>query len=304
MFSNHAGLNITETKLQLVEICFKENAFYLENVDQALHKEMITPDMSYEVLIEILHDSFEKIIKKKPLNSSNVSFALPNNFFKIFEIPYEESMVKKDLLNHFKWELSVLFPDVNADDYLIQHIEVNKSIYRSEKHAIVFGIDRLLVNGINNFCLKNDLVLKYVDNVHLASNAFLYLEKTESPNEISLSFHIGQKYSSISAIDGVTPFYFKVLNPNVPNIFDELSSAMNNLREFGIHLSDFKKVLLYGQDVAEDFENRMKSFFNIPLKKVNPFEHLRASESVKNNPFYKLKSNSFSAATGIAIRII
>jgi Tfp pilus assembly PilM family ATPase len=304
MFSNHAGLNITESKLQLVEICFKENTFYLENVDQALHKEQITPDMSYEVLIEILRESFEKIVKKKPLDSSNVSFALPNNFFKIFEVPYEESMVKKDLLDHFKWELSVLYPAVNAEDYLIQHIEVNKSIYRKEKHAIVFGIDRMLVNSINNFCAGNNLILKYVDNVHLASNAFLYLEKSEIPSEVSLSFHIGQKYSSISAIDGVAPFYFRVLNPNVANIFSELSVAIKDLQDLGIRLDEFKKVLLFGQDVAEDFENRLKSFFNLPLKKVNPFAYLRASESVKNNPFYKLKSNSFSAATGIAIRII
>jgi Tfp pilus assembly PilM family ATPase len=304
MFSNHTGINITETKLQLVEICFKENAFYLENVDQALLKETITPDISYEILIEILHESYDKIVKKKPLNSPNISFALPNNFFKIFEIPYEESMIKKDLLSHFKWELSILFPDVDAENYLVQHIEVNKSGYRSEKHAIVFGIDRMLINSINNFCLKNDLILKYIDNVHLASNAFLYLNKSESQNEISLSFHIGQKYSSISAIDGVTPFFFKVLNPKSQNIFDELTLAVNNLKELGVQLGDFKRVLLYGQDVAEEFENRLKAFFKIPLKKVNPFEHLRASESVKNNPYYKLKSNSFSAATGIALRII
>ena len=304
MFSNHAGINITETKLQLVEICFKENAFFLENVDQIVHKEIISTSLTHNELVESIQDSFDKIVKKRPLSSNNVSFALPNNFFKIFEIPYEDSLVKKDLHDHFKWELSILYPDVNAENYLIQHIEVDKSNFRREKRAIVFAIDKDLVNAINSFCTKNNLVLKFVDNVHLASNAFLYMEKSKTENEIALSFYIDRKYSSISAIDGVTPFYFKVLNPDVQNIFDELTSAVNSLEEFNIRLDDFKRVLLYGQDVTEEFENKLKKFFGLPLKKINPFEHLRASEGVVNNPFYKLKSNSFSAATGIAIRII
>ena len=304
MFSNHAGINITETKLQLVEICYKENAFFLENIDQVVHKELLTNLLPEERFISLLEDSFEKITKKKQLTSKNISFALPNNFFKIFEVPYDESLVKKDLNEHFRWELAILFPDINSEDYLIQHIEVDKSNYRKEKNAIVFGIDKNLVNSINKFCLSNNLILKYVDNVHLASNAFLYMEKNKTENEIALSFYIDQKHSSISAIDGVSPFYFKVLDPNGQNIFDELTFAVNSLEEFNVHLNDFKRVLLYGQDVTEEFEHKLKNFFGLPLKKINPFEYLRPGDGVENNTFYKLKSNSFSAATGIAIRIV
>lgn len=304
MFSNHAGINITETKLQVVEICFKENSFFLENVDQVIHKEIITENLNHDKFIQVLQDSFDKIIKKRQLKSQNVSFALPNNFFKIFEIPYEDSLVKNDLHEYFKWELSVLFPNVNAENNLIQHIEVDKSNYRKEKKAIVFAIDKDIVNGINKFCNKNNLILKYVDNVHLASNAFLYMDKSRNEKEIALSFYIDQKYSSISAIDGVAPFYFKVLNPGTQNIFDELTHTVNSLEKFNVHLNDFKRVLLYGQDITEEFEHKLKNFFGLPLKKINPFEFLRPAEEIANNPFYKLKSNSFSAATGIAIRIV
>ena len=304
MFSNHAGINITETKLQLVEICFKENSFFLENVDQVIHKEPFSNLFTREKFMSALQESFDKATKRKPLNSQNISFTLPNNFFKIFEVPYEDSLVKKDLHEHFRWELSILFPDVHAENYLIQHIEVDKSRYRKEKSAIVFGIDKELVNSINKFCLSNNLVLKYIDNVHLASNAFLYMEKPRPESEIALSLYIDQKYSSISAIDGVSPFFFKVLNPNTQNIFDELTHAVNSLEEFNIRLKDFMRVLLYGQDVAEEFENKLRNFFGLPLKKINPFEYLKPGNEVAANPFYKLKSNSFSAATGIAIRII
>lgn len=304
MFNNHAGINLTESKLQLVEICYKANSFFLENVEQAVHFESLTPDLSEDKIISILNESFTKITKKKQLSAKSVSFALPNNFFKIFEIPYDESLVKKDLNEHFRWEISVLYPQCDKDNFYIQHVEVDKSTIRTEKKAIIFAIDKNIITAINKSCIQNFLELKYIDNVHLASNAFLYLDKPKTANEISLSIYIDSKYSSLSAIDGVFPFYFKVLNPDVPDIFDELTSAVNKLKEFSLTLGDFKKILLYGQDVTGEFESKLKNFFGLPMHKINPFEKLKVEESVLNNSLYKFNNNSFTAATGIAIRIV
>lgn len=304
MFNNHAGINLTESKLQVVEINYRDDSFYLENVDQIIHTESFTPALEEEVALSILQKSYDRLNKRKQLITKNISFSLPNNFFKIFEIPYDDSLVKKDLLEHFKWELSILFPESNPENFLLQHIEIDKSSFRSEKRAIVIAIDKNHVALLNKFCERNDLQLKFVDNVHLASNAFLYLEKPTINNEVCLTIYIDQKYSSLSGVEGVHPFYFKVLNPQSQNIFDELTTAITKMEDFKLHLNDFKKVLLYGQDIAEEFENKLKAFFGLPLKKVNPFERLKVDEQMKNNPFYRIKYNSFTAAAGIAIRII
>lgn len=304
MFNNHAGINLTESKLQVVEINYRDDSFYLENVDQIIHTESFTPALEEEVALSILQKSYDRLNKRKQLITKNISFSLPNNFFKIFEIPYDDSLVKKDLLEHFKWELSILFPESNPENFLLQHIEIDKSSFRSEKRAIVIAIDKNHVALLNKFCERNDLQLKFVDNVHMASNAFLYLEKPTINNEVCLTIYIDQKYSSLSGVEGVHPFYFKVLNPQSQNIFDELTTAITKMEEFKLHLNDFKKVLLYGQDIAEEFENKLKAFFGLPLKKVNPFERLKVDEQLKNNPFYRIKYNSFTAAAGIAIRII
>lgn len=304
MFKNHVGINLTESKLQLVEICYKEDSFFLENVDQSVLNEILTPSLAENKIINALQNSFDKITKKKQPASRNISFALPNNFFKIFEVPYENSLIKKDLQDHFRWEISILFPACEKDNFFIQHIEVDKSTVRREKKAIIFAIDKNFVTVINKFCLNNNLELKYIDNVHLASNAFLYLDKQQVNNEMALSIYIDQKYSSVSAADGVYPFYFRVLNSASQNILDELTIAVKKLNEFNISLSDFKKILLYGQDVTEEFENKLKFFFGLPLKKINPFERLKTEEGILKNPYYRIKFNSFTAATGIAIRIV
>lgn len=304
MFNNHAGINLTETKLQVVEINYREDSFFLETVDQIIHTESFNPTLSEEKIISILQNSFDKLNKRKQLITKNISFSLPNNFFKIFEIPYDDSLVKKDLLDHFRWELSILFPEYDSNNFLIQHIEIDKSSLRKEKRAIVIAIDKKHVTAINKFCERNYLQLKFIDNVHLASNAFLYVEKQSLENEVCLTIYIDQKFSSISGVQGVHPFYFKVLNPQTQNIFEELTDSIKKMEDYKLHISDFSKVLLYGQDIAEEFESKLKSFFGLPLKKVNPFERLKVDEKMKNNPFYKIKYNSFTAATGIALRII
>ncbi|MCX7875046.1 MAG: hypothetical protein N2321_02640 [Melioribacteraceae bacterium] len=304
MFNNHAGINLTESKLQVVEINYRDDSFYLETIEQIIHAESLTPNLEEEKIISILQNSFDKLNKRKQLITKNISFSLPNNFFKIFEIPYDDSLVKKDLMEQFRWELSILFPQCNPNNFLLQHIEIDKSSVRQEKRAIVIAIDKNHVSCINKFCERNDLQLKFIDNVHLASNAFLYLEKPNNENEVCLTIYIDQKYSSLSCVEGVHPFYFKVLKPNSQNIFEELTETIKKMEDYKLHIKDFSKVLLYGQDIAEEFENKLKSFFGLPLKKVNPFERLKIDEKIKNNPFYRIKYNSFTAATGIALRII
>ncbi|MEW6703168.1 MAG: hypothetical protein AB1298_10700, partial [Bacteroidota bacterium] len=65
MFKNHVGINLTESKLQLVEICYKEDSFFLENVDQSVLNEILTPSLAENKIINALQNSFDKITKKK-----------------------------------------------------------------------------------------------------------------------------------------------------------------------------------------------------------------------------------------------
>jgi hypothetical protein len=219
-------------------------------------------------------------------------------------VPYDDSLVKKDLHEHFRWEISVLFPGCDEQNFFIQHIEIDKSTARKEKRAVVFAVDKNLVTAINKFSSQNSLLLKYIDNAHLASNAFLYLNGKKAPNEITLSIYIDQHYSSVSAMEGFSPFYFKVLDSSGQNIFEGLTEAVKRLDEFKLSLSDFSRILLYGQDLTDEFENKLKTFFGPNLAVINPFERLRAEEPIINNPLYRMKFNSFTAAAGIAIRIV
>lgn len=304
IFHNHVGINLTETKFQFVEISYKQNSFYLENVDQSILKEFFSPSLPEIKLINILQESFEKISKKKAVTSKFVSFSLPNNFFKIVEIPYDDTLTKKDLSEHFKWELSVLFPDEVRDKFFLQNIDINKTLVRQEYKTIIFALDKKIVNAVNKFCKANGLELKFVDNAHLSSNAFLHLDKNITKESVSLSLYIDQKYSSVAALEGFNPFYFKVLNTNTGDFIPELGKILFDLNKYKINKESIQRVILNGQNVTSDFEKNITGLIGIQLIKINPFERLKTEENIKTNHLYLSQFNSFTAATGVAIRIV
>lgn len=304
VFRNQIGINLTETKLQLVEIRYKNDAFYLENVDQLILKDSISPELNESKLTAILQDSFTKLNQKNNLTSIYYSFCLPNNFFKIFEIPYDTTLTKKDLVDHLRWELSILYPHIDEENYLIQFVEVNKTSVRIQNRAIIFALDKNIVNSINNFCKSNNLELKYIDNAHLASNAFLHLSKAFEKNEITLSIYIDQSSSSIAVIEGVTPFFFKVLNEGGLNIIDQLQMLIKQLEDLNIGINSISKIILSGQNVTDEFLSKISTVLNSSIIKINPFERLRIDEKLNVNRLVTSQFNSFTAATGIAIRII
>lgn len=304
IFHNHVGINLTETKLQLVEISYKQNSFYLENVDQKIFKEQFVPTLPENKMISILQDSFEKIINKKSVNSNFISFCLPNNFFKILELPFDNALTKKDLQEQLKWELSILFPDDLEDKYFIQNVEVNKTSLRKEFKTLIFAIEKRFVKTLNKFCKENNLELKFVDNSHLASNAFLHLDKRTSNDSIILSLYIDQVQSSIAALEGHNPFYFKIIDERSNEFSEELSKVITELSVFGVNRKNIGSVILNGLNVTSEFEKSISAVLKLPIIKINPFERLKIDEQIKNNPLFLSQYNSFTAATGIAIRIV
>lgn len=304
MFQNHAGINLTDTKIQLVEISYKNNSFYLENIDQSILREPLNPNLEKERLTGILQDALNKLQSKKKLTSKFVSFCLPNNFFKIIELPIEYTLTKNDLQEHLRWEISVLFPKCVDREFYIQHIEVNKSSRRNDNKAIIFALEKNIVVILNSFCTSNNLRLKFIDNAHLASNAFLYKNPGYTKNDLTFSIYIDQNHSSISALEGVYPFFFKVFKSENKNIFYNLDNAVVNLVNLGIEFNSVKDILLCGQNITDEFLSQLKNKFGLPVKKINPFEKLKTEGTITENPLFVSQYNSFTAAAGIAVRII
>lgn len=307
-FKNHAGFNITGDKIQLVEIDFKESdnsgeqaGFYLENVDEEFFNEFLDFSFPETKIINILQSTFNELILRKPLETNFVSFSLPDSFFKIFNIPIDSKIINKDLSDHLKWEVSLLYPDNNPDDFIIRHVERTKDLDSNVNNAVVFSVNKKHLKVIHKFCVRNNLILKFVDNAHIAADTFL----TNLPiDNHTASILLDEKYFSVSIIDKNGLEFFKSLQINSINDFlHKLKQEIDILPYFKEGKLN-KDVYLSGSFASENLLNKLREITNYNFILLNPFEKIKISPELNKEDFVNKKFYSFSSAAGIALRLI
>ncbi|KAB2842984.1 MAG: hypothetical protein F9K45_06510 [Melioribacteraceae bacterium] len=303
-FKNHAGINITGAKLQLVEVDYKESdqsagnsGFYLENVDEEFFTEFLELSFPETKIINILQNAFNEIILRKPLQTNYISFSLPDNFFKIFQLPVDSKITDSDLREHLKWEVSVLYPDCDQDNFIIRHIENSDASGTNIKHAVVFAAFKKYLKIIHKFGVRNNLILKFADNAHVAADTFLL-------NKTAVSILLDEKTFSLSVLKNRNLLFFKTFQNNsvadIPLILkDEL--ILSPVVKRGI---ESNQIYISGNFISEGLIKKLEETTNCKFVPINPFEKLKISATLTTSDFVNKNAHTFTSAAGIALRLI
>jgi len=302
IIQNHAGICLTKSKLQLVEIGYRDDAYTLENVDEEFFKDFWEPNLKDTQLINILQNSFDEISLRHKLNSHFVSFTLPHEVFKVAELPFESTLLSSDLDDHLKWELATLFPKYDKDDFVVRTI--SKSINRNGSvNLIVVGLLKQYLKTVHQFCLRNNLALKYVDNMHTAATSLLQL--FAEPDKKYLSLYLSESNFSIIITSGITPVFFRIYNINSSLDLDpKLKDVLEEIREKVIDFGEIDRFIMTGEPVPRHILPRIEVYFDITFRKLKPFENLSVSSPVMESEAYLTKSNTYTAAAGAAFRML
>ncbi len=316
-FENHIGFTISGSKLQLVEIIYKDRQFILDKVDEAYFNEPINMETDKETKIDsLLQGAFNEILIKKPLKSSFASFALPFELFHVMQVPYDNTLLHQDLVDEFKWEFSVLYPYVSTKDLVVQYIEVEKNNLITRNTMIAIAIQRKYLQMIHNFCKANNLKLKFIDNIHTASERALAASYPSAAKGLIMSIYITNKFLSLMySLDG-KPVYFKVIPLNDAGEIPSLLLNETALREPypveegmsidyfpGINRNSIDNAFISGEEISESMIQTLSTTLGIDLTYFNPFERIKPDTELYTNKFYLEKNNSFSPAAGIAYRL-
>ena len=127
-FENHAGFNITSTKLQVVEVTGESGKIKLLNLSEVFFNVPLNFDKDKEtILLAKLQSAYDELKINSQLFSKTVSVALPVKLFFIIQLPFDNTLLYWDLLEEFRWELSVLYPHIQSDELSIQYFEIEKT---------------------------------------------------------------------------------------------------------------------------------------------------------------------------------
>ena len=220
------------------------------------------------------------------------------------QVPYDNTLLHQDLVEEFRWELSVLYPFAPAKDFVIQYIEVDKNNINDLNTAIVIAVPRKFLQLIYDFCETNKLKLKFIDNSHFASERALAVSNPLAGKGLNLSIYLCNKYLSIIYSLNGKPVYFKIIPltdaGEIPSILLNETSPHDN---FSMNRNMIDTAFITGEDVSLPLVESLRDALEIDLVHFNPFDKIKPEQKLFSNKCYSERFNSFAPAAGIAYRL-
>ena len=301
----HAGINITPSKFQLVELERNSERFRIINIVEVDFPQHIDFENEKESDITIkLQTAFDKVIQSTTLKTGSFSFSLPAGLFYFHQTPYDNTMVHNDLIEEFRWELSVLFPFININNLGIQFIEVEKNPVININTAIIFALPRKFIQIIKMFCSTNHYQLKFIEASNIAAERSIKYSGEKQYDGITAIIYISSDgISLILSSNGRIVYQKNLITGYLPDALDFLDTELKSSGFKKINRNTFSKVYLSGEKIDNEIINSIKNIVNQEPSVFNPFKIITSSSAISENNFFKSLNNSFAAAAGSAYRI-
>jgi len=304
LFQNNAGFNITKSKIQLVEVNYTENDFYLENVDEEYFSDFIDSSVKETKFISILQGAFNSIILRNPLKSNFVSFSLPYEFFKIVTIPFDHTLIESDLKEYVEWEFSVLFPQCYQNEYTLRYVKIDNSDLLGKNKLIIYAVEKRILKLLHKFAVKNNFTIKFVDNVHLSANSIILSDSEFNKLQNSVSIYLTDDSVNFMLLEGANPVYLQSFHySNINDLTTAFSNGFNSLQNSNIDSGLFHKAYIFTDSVSDAIIEQVKTKLNVNLLRFNPFEQILQNPAIKENEITQKKLLMFSSALGTVLRI-
>lgn len=304
LFQNNAGFNITKSKLQLVEVNYTENDFYLENVDEEYFSDFIDSSIKETKFISILQSAFNSLVLRNPLKSNFVSFSLPYEFFKIVTIPFDNTLIESDLKEYVEWEFSLLFPQCYQNEYTLRYVKIDNSDLLGKNKIIIYAVEKRILKLLHKFAIKNNITIKFVDNVHLSANSIILSDSEFSKLQNSVSIYLTDDSVNLMLLEGANPVYLQSFSySNINDLVTAFSNGFNALQKVNVDSGLFHKAYIFTDSVSDAIIEQVKTKLNVNLLRLNPFEQILQNPTIKENEITQKKLLMFSSALGTVLRI-
>jgi len=303
LFENHVGVSLSVDKIRLVELVYSDNEFVLENVDEESFEDKLNFSSIDKNFFNVLQKSFHEITTRRALKSKNISFSLDPEFFKLFKVPFDNTLLQKDLSEHLMWEFTKLHPKLSADDYLLQNVELKKRENFPVNFTVVLCLNKKYVEAIQRLCKSNELILRYVDYSHTSADVLLRFNKSLKGLN-GLSIYKSNESYSFTLLDDYKPAELikrKLIDNKLP--IDEIKNEVSTIMVNHPGLSSFLYAFVSGVNIDQREIDEMNNSLNIKFKRKNPFKEVKLSDEISSLTGLIENPIEYAPAIGIALRL-
>ena len=304
-FQRCAGINITASRLQFVEVEKESDQLVVSNIGQTF----ISPPINFEDLVEVniqnqLQTAFDEIKIRNPVNSTISSFTLPPELFITIQLPYDANLDQKEIREEFNWEVSQLFPYIPIDDLAIKFYELEKGLLPGKNNALVVALNKKYLLLIKYFCLKNNLTPRLVDNASITANSFLNTSSAAEKESVTVNIFNSRHSLTLFVNIFSKPVYVKVFQKRDDGIISRIIEVLTQDNFRNVLSNPLRKAVLSGEDIGADSLSELQNVTSLEFKKFQPFDLLRFKAGLQNTDISEEHYNTFTSAAGIASRFI
>lgn len=297
-----AGINVTTSRLQFVEVEKDSDHLFITNLGQTF----ISPSINFEDRIETilpaqLQTAFDEINIKNPISSNCVSFTLPPELFITIQLPYDKNLNQVEITEEFRWEISQLFPYLPANELAIKFYDIWGNILPGDNYALVVALNKKYLLLLKNLCAKNNLTPRLVDNASITANGFI---NNFFSKQNSATVNIYNSRNSVTLFLNVSskPAYVKVLQKRDNDLIDSIAKqfALEKLQE-ALDKSS-KYAFISGDYISSELLSEICMTTKLDFVKFNPFEIIKLKSDLQHLGIPSEQYSTLTAATGIASR--
>lgn len=303
LFENHVGISVSLSKLRLVELIFSNNEFYAENVDEVDLTEKLDINNFDENSVNVLRSALIKLTSQNNIKSNYVSFSLDPEFFEIIEVPYESTLLKNDLIDQFRWELSKLKPSLNSEDYLIQNIELQDTVYNRSNQAAILFLHKNILRSLKKISAESNLELKYVDYSHTSANLFFKVLKVPQTSE-GISILKSERCISVIYLTDLKPAAI-IKKQYADGEFErEIEKVFEYFQQHEVELAKLSFAYFCSDKISDNDLSNIEQQIHFTPDIINPFKSLNFSESFNSEVDITGNPSRFASAAGVALRLL
>ena len=299
-----AGINVTASRLQFVEVEKESNQLFITNLGQTF----ISPPINFEeqketMLAAQLQTAFDEIKIRNPIISTFASFTLPPELFITIQLPYDINLLQGEIVEEFRWELSQLFPFISAEELAIKFYELEKNFPSGNNNALVVALNKKYLLVFKNFCTRNNLTPRLVDNASITANGFINNYYKFEKDSVTVNIYNSRDSTTLFLNISSKPAYVKVLQKTGIDIIHSIAKKLSEEALKRVVNKPVNYAFISGEDLGAELLSEIRLATSLNFIKFNPFDVIKFKPELQITGISGDQYSTFTSATGIASRL-
>ncbi len=297
------GINISFSGLQIIEAVKVSHLYSIENLDQTFISPPLNFDDGNETLLETqIQNAFEEIKSRNQVNITVASFTLPPELFITIQLPYDNNLQHEELIEEFRWELSLLYPFISSDELAIKYYRLENKSLSEHKFVLVVALNKKYLLFCKKFCKMNNLTPKFVDNASVSANHFINNFFSIDNGFSTINIYNSRNSMTLFINNSSKPVYVKVFPKSGSDFIKTIAEELSIKSLEWIKTEPYLEAFITGDYTGDELIDELYSSTSINFKKLNPLELLNVKPGIIVSGLSNQQNYTFTSAAGIASR--